>query len=94
MEKYTHKPSEDINIIRQADLENHNKDGGLWVVIHGKVYDVQEFKAQAPCGSEKLLQYAGKSLSRNFWCTTLCICTGISVEKKCVDVLLGLAFVL
>lgn len=73
LEKYTHKPSEDINIIRQADLENHNKDGGLWVVIHGKVYDVQEFKAQAPCGSEKLLQYAGKSLSRNFWCTTLYI---------------------
>lgn len=94
LEKYTLKPSEDINIIRQADLENHNKDGGLWVVIHGKVYDVQEFKAQAPCGSEKLLQYAGKSLSSNFWCTTLYIYICISVEKKCVDVLLGLAFVL
>nr|XP_034301899.1 E3 ubiquitin-protein ligase HERC2 isoform X3 [Crassostrea gigas] len=66
LEKYTHKPSEDINIIRQADLENHNKDGGLWVVIHGKVYDVQEFKAQAPCGSEKLLQYAAKDATKAF----------------------------
>lgn len=59
LEKYTQKSSEDINIIRQADLENHNKDGGLWVVIHGKVYDVQEFKAQAPCGTERLLSFAG-----------------------------------
>lgn len=84
MEKYTHKPSEDINIIRQADLENHNKDGGLWVVIHGKVYDVQEFKAQAPCGSEKLLQYAGKSLSRNCCtstCTSICYCSAYLLKR-------------
>lgn len=40
LEKYIYKFSEDINIIRQADLENYNKDGGLWVVIYGKVYDV------------------------------------------------------
>lgn len=93
MEKYTHKPSEDINIIRQADLENHNKDGGLWVVIHGKVYDVQEFKAQAPCGSEKLIQYAGKY--QGIFGVQLYIYICISVEKKHVDdVLLGLAFVL
>lgn len=84
LEKYTHKPSEDINIIRQADLENHNKDGGLWVVIHGKVYDVQEFKAQAPCGSEKLLQYAGKSLSRNCCtstCTSICYCSAYLLKR-------------
>lgn len=84
MEKYTQKPSEDINIIRQADLENHNKDGGLWVVIHGKVYDVQEFKAQAPCGSEKLLQYAGKSLSRNCCtstCTSICYCSAYLLKS-------------
>ena len=30
------------NLIRQADLENHNKDGGLWIVVEGKVYDVQD----------------------------------------------------
>ena len=36
----------DITFIRPEDLENHNKDGGLWVVIHGKVYDLQDFKDQ------------------------------------------------
>lgn len=50
-------------MIRKADLENHNKDGGLWVVIHGKVYDVQDFKSQAPCGRELLMEYAGMKLS-------------------------------
>ena len=30
--------------IRRADLENHNKDGGKWIVIGGKVYDVQDFR--------------------------------------------------
>ncbi|QQP57480.1 Uncharacterized protein FKW44_002489, partial [Caligus rogercresseyi] len=28
--------------IRKADLENHNADGGLWVIIHGKVYDIKD----------------------------------------------------
>ena len=43
--------------IRRADLENHNKDGGLWIVIDGRVYDVQDFKNQAPCGSEVFCQF-------------------------------------
>lgn len=59
LERFQHKPSEDVVMIRQADLENHNKDGGMWVVIHGKVYDVHDFKSQAQCGTETLAQYAG-----------------------------------
>jgi cytochrome b involved in lipid metabolism len=38
--------SAELNVIQEADLENHNKEGGLWVVIHGKVFDLQEFKDQ------------------------------------------------
>uniref|UniRef100_A0A6P7FTJ3 HECT-type E3 ubiquitin transferase n=1 Tax=Diabrotica virgifera virgifera TaxID=50390 RepID=A0A6P7FTJ3_DIAVI len=40
----THKLYEDLPLIRQADLENHNLDGGRWVVINNKVYDVQDFR--------------------------------------------------
>jgi len=54
------KVTEEVPLIRKADLENHNKDGGLWVVIHNKVYDIQDFKAQAPCGNDLLLEYAGE----------------------------------
>lgn len=30
------------SIIRWADLENHNRDGGFWVVLNNSVYDVQD----------------------------------------------------
>ena len=38
--------STELDVIHKDDLENHNKEGGLWVVIHGKVFDLQEFKDQ------------------------------------------------
>ena len=57
---YQQKPVDEVTLIRKADLENHNKDGGMWVVIHGKVYDIQDFKIQAPCGADVLMQYAGE----------------------------------
>ena len=47
----------DITFIRPEDLENHNKDGGLWVVIHGKVYDLQDFKDQV-CTVQLFFEYA------------------------------------
>ncbi|CAL1526855.1 unnamed protein product, partial [Lymnaea stagnalis] len=53
-------------MIRKSDLENHNKDGGLWVVIHGKVYSVQSFIAQAPCGAETIQEWAGRDASAAF----------------------------
>lgn len=40
-----HKLPEDLPLIRKADLENHNLDGGLWLVIHNKVYDVQDYRS-------------------------------------------------
>ena len=51
---------EDIPVIRKPDLENHNKDGGLWIVVNGKVYDVQDWKGQAPCGADTLQQFANQ----------------------------------
>lgn len=41
---YLHKTHEDLPLVRKADLENHNLDGGLWVVINNKVYDVQDYR--------------------------------------------------
>ena len=51
---------EELPLIRKADLENQNKDGGLWVVIDGKVYDLKDFHTIAPCGRDVLQQYAGQ----------------------------------
>ena len=48
-------------MIRKPDLENHNKDGGLWVVIQGKVYDIHDYREQQT-GSEHqdVLQDVGR----------------------------------
>lgn len=45
------KNNEDVSLIRKADLENHNKDGGFWTVIDGKVYDIKDFQAQSLTGN-------------------------------------------
>lgn len=48
--------SPSLHMIRLEDLENHNKDGGHWVVVDGKVYDRKEcsgFAASLPDSEEK-----------------------------------------
>ena len=60
------KSNEEVPTIRKADLENHNKDGGLWIVIKGKVYDVQDWRGQAPCGSDTLRDFAFEDATQAF----------------------------
>ncbi|XP_054256531.1 E3 ubiquitin-protein ligase HERC2 isoform X4 [Indicator indicator] len=52
--------NEEVMLIRKADLENHNKDGGFWTVIDGKVYDIKDFQTQSLTGSSILAQFAGE----------------------------------
>ncbi|KAG5897066.1 hypothetical protein JTB14_025882 [Gonioctena quinquepunctata] len=59
----SHKLHEDLPLIRQADLENHNLDGGRWVVINCKVYDVQDFRCDNSSITELLQKFAGKDAS-------------------------------
>ncbi|GIY42325.1 e3 ubiquitin-protein ligase HERC2 [Caerostris extrusa] len=58
--------NEDCPIILKSDVENHNKDSGQWTIIHGKVYDLQEFKQRASCGAANLEQYVGKDATKAF----------------------------
>ncbi|GFU31029.1 e3 ubiquitin-protein ligase HERC2, partial [Nephila pilipes] len=57
---------DDGPIVYKSDFENHNKDNGLWTIIHGRVYDLQEFKNRAPCGVATIEQYAGKDATKAF----------------------------
>lgn len=57
---------QDVLTYRKADLENHNKEGGLWIIIKGKIYDVHDFRARAPCGADVLTRYAGRDATRAF----------------------------
>lgn len=35
-----------LRLIHPEDLENHNKDGGAWVVQQGRVYNIDEFQQE------------------------------------------------
>ena len=75
LERYNQKPVDDINIIRKPDLENHNKDGGLWVVIQGKVYDIHDYREQH-MEPQNVLQYTGihEGWVQDMWCRLRCWC--------------------
>ena len=51
---------EEPTMIRWADLENHNRDGGLWIVVNNNVYDVQDFCHDGTCTLEIFQRYAGR----------------------------------
>ena len=69
-------------VVSQEDIDNHNKEGGLWIIINNRVYDVQSLATQvwptpigprslllspkAPCGEERLRGLAGKDASIDF----------------------------
>lgn len=60
------KYHDELPLIRKADLENHNLDGGLWLVINNRVYDVQDFRCDNIALTELLQKYAGKDASHIF----------------------------
>lgn len=43
-----------------TEVAKHNNDGDCWVIIHGKAYDVTEFKEDHPGGKQIILKWAGK----------------------------------
>eukprot|EP01063_Lacrimia_lanifica_P027523 TRINITY_DN3875_c0_g2_i1.p1 TRINITY_DN3875_c0_g2~~TRINITY_DN3875_c0_g2_i1.p1 ORF type:complete len:1108 (+),score=473.13 TRINITY_DN3875_c0_g2_i1:112-3435(+) len=46
-------------VITKAELEHHNKEGDLWVALHGKVYDLTDFVEEHPAGPEAILKCGG-----------------------------------
>lgn len=63
MTHVSHKVYDDLPLIRKADLENHNLDGGRWVIVNNKVYDVQDFRCDNPSVTDLLKKHAGKDAS-------------------------------
>lgn len=51
-------------IITMEELQKHDKRDDLWILIHGKVYDVSNFKH--PGGKDILLDHSRRSISDEF----------------------------
>lgn len=59
-------------MIRKADLENHNKDGGQWIVIGGQVYDIEDFRSASMADSEDITKLLEATASQGKYDTIDC----------------------
>lgn len=48
------------------EVAKHNNGESLWVIIHGKAYDVTEFAPEHPGGYKIILKYAGKDATKEY----------------------------
>src|ERR1700761_7468928 len=48
------------------EVAQHSSSDSMWVIIHGRVYDVHAFLEDHPGGPEILTQHAGKDATQEF----------------------------
>ena len=49
-----------------TDVAKHDSDSDCWVIIHGRVYDVTEFKEEHPGGKQIILKWAGRDATETY----------------------------
>jgi cytochrome b involved in lipid metabolism len=55
-----------IRVVGRAELAAHKtRETGVWIAIHGEVYDVTNFLDEHPGGPEVILDEAGAVTKRN-----------------------------
>jgi len=59
-------PATGDRLVTRQELEQHNTFEDCWVIIHGKVYDLTEWKDRHPGGPFVARLYAGKDASAEF----------------------------
>ncbi|KAI8344929.1 FMN-dependent dehydrogenase-domain-containing protein [Blakeslea trispora] len=55
-----------MTILSPKEVAKHNKKDDIWVIIHGKVYDLTNFLPEHPGGQKIILKYAGKDATSAF----------------------------
>jgi len=53
-------------VVTLNELREHTTKDSLWVLLHGKVYDVTKFIDEHPGGDEVILSEAGKDATEAF----------------------------
>merc|ERR1712023_36980 len=48
------------------EVAKHNKEGDLWVSLHGKVLDITKFLDEHPGGEDVLMEGAGSDITQAF----------------------------
>lgn len=50
----------------KEELEQHNKEGDVWVLVNGMVYDLSPFYRKHPGGPDSIMEFAGKDGTEKF----------------------------
>ncbi|WVN91034.1 uncharacterized protein L203_106281 [Cryptococcus depauperatus CBS 7841] len=50
----------------QEVAKHNSREKGVWIVVHGNVYDVSDFLDEHPGGAEIILRYAGKDATEEY----------------------------
>ncbi|KAG9514902.1 cytochrome b5 reductase-like protein, partial [Aureobasidium melanogenum] len=58
--------SDDLKEITQEEVKKHNKKDDLWIIVHGKVYDVTKYLEDHPGGAPSLIEVAGQDATATF----------------------------
>ena len=71
MDAFTNYKSKQVDedCLPEVSIEEvalHNSPNDLWIVIHGKVYNVSEWKDSHPGGEDVLIENGGKDASELF----------------------------
>ncbi|GAA5983167.1 hypothetical protein JCM10908_000181 [Rhodotorula pacifica] len=53
-------------MLKGTEVAAHNSADSLWMIIHGKAYDLTEFAPSHPGGMKILLKYAGKDATEEY----------------------------
>ena len=62
-------PAKLINMNRtmtMKEVSTHKQPDDMWMVLHGKVYDVTKFLADHPGGSDIMIENAGMDVTNQF----------------------------
>ncbi|KAG1139162.1 hypothetical protein G6F36_015984 [Rhizopus arrhizus] len=55
-----------MGIVSLEEVQKHKSKDDIWVIIHGKVYDLTKFLPEHPGGQKIILKYAGKDATDAF----------------------------
>ncbi|KAH0342558.1 cytochrome b5 reductase-like protein, partial [Aureobasidium melanogenum] len=58
--------SDDLKEITQEEVKKHNKKDDIWIIVHGKVYDVTKYLEDHPGGAPSLQEVAGQDATAAF----------------------------